>query len=228
MKIVHLIAGIALSATPSLAEETTQLDAHEHGVGQLNIAFDENKIAMELHAPGADIVGFEYGAKSDADLAAIDAALQTLSDPLGLFLIPEAASCIVITAHAKLESEDSDHDDHDEEGHDDHDEEGHDDHDEEGHDDHDEEGHDDHDEEGHDDHDEEGHDDHDKAPGHTEFHAEYLLECANLTEISAITFSYFEIFPNALELEVQVISDKGATAFEIERDVAKLDLRGIF
>jgi len=199
MKIVHLIAGIALSATPSLAEETTQLDAHEHGVGQLNIAFDENKIAMELHAPGADIVGFEYGAKSDVDLAAIDAALQTLSDPLGLFLIPEAASCIVITAHAKLESEDSDHDDHD-----------------------------DHDEEGHDDHDEEGHDDHDKAPGHTEFHAEYLLECANLTEISAITFSYFEIFPNALELEVQVISDKGATAFEIERDVAKLDLRGIF
>ena len=201
MKIVHLIAGIALSATPSLAEETTQLDAHEHGVGQLNIAFDENKIAMELHAPGADIVGFEYGAKSDADLAAIDAALQTLSDPLGLFLIPEAASCIVITAHAKLESEDSDHD---------------------------EEGHDDHDKEGHDDHDEEGHDDHDEAPGHTEFHAEYLLECANLTEISAITFSYFEIFPNALELEVQVISDKGATAFEIERDVAKLDLRGIF
>ena len=225
MKIVHLIAGIALSATPSLAEETTQLDAHEHGVGQLNIAFDENKIAMELHAPGADIVGFEYGAKSDADLAAIDAALQTLSDPLGLFLIPEAASCIVITAHAKLESEDSDHDG---EGHDDHDEEGHDDHDEEGHDDHDEEGHDDHNEEGHDDHDEEGHDDHDEAPGHTEFHAEYLLECANLTEISAITFSYFEIFPNALELEVQVISDKGATAFEIERDVAKLDLRGIF
>ena len=212
MKIVHLIAGIALSATPSLAEETTQLDAHEHGVGQLNIAFDENKVAMELHAPGADIVGFEYGAKSDVDLAAIDAALQTLSDPLGLFLLPEAASCIVITAHAKLESEDSDHDDHDEEGHDDHDEEGH----------------DDHDEEGHDDHDEEGHDDHDEAPGHTEFHAEYLLECANLTEMSAITFSYFEIFPNALELEVQVISDKGATAFEIERDVAKLDLRGIF
>ena len=196
MKIVHLIAGIALSATPSLAEETTQLDAHEHGVGQLNIAFDENKVAMELHAPGADIVGFEYGAKSDVDLAAIDAALQTLSDPLGLFLLPEAASCIVTTAHAKLESEDSDHDDHDEEGHDDHDD--------------------------------EGHDDHDEAPGHTEFHAEYLLECANLTEMSAITFSYFEIFPNALELEVQVISDKGATAFEIERDVAKLDLRGIF
>ena len=196
MKIVHLIAGIALSATPSLAEETTQLDAHEHGVGQLNIAFDENKVAMELHAPGADIVGFEYGAKSDVDLAAIDAALQTLSNPLGLFLLPEAASCIVITAHAKLESEESDHDDHDEEGHDDHDE--------------------------------EGHDDHDEAPGHTEFHAEYLLECANLTEISAITFSYFDIFPNALELEVQVISDKGATAFEIERDVAKLDLRGIF
>ena len=103
------------------------------------------------------------------------------------------ASCIVILAHAELDSENSDHG-----------------------------------EEGHDEHDEEGHDDHDEAPSHTEFHAEYLLECANLTEISAITFPYFEIFPNALELEVQVISDKGATAFEIERDLAKLDLRGIF
>ena len=56
MKTHHLVAGVILSATSSLAEETKQLDAHEHGVGQLNIAFSANKIAMELHAPGSDIV----------------------------------------------------------------------------------------------------------------------------------------------------------------------------
>ena len=199
MKTHHLVAGVILSATSSLAEETKQLDAHEHGVGQLNIAFSANKIAMELHAPGSDIVGFEYGAKTDADHAAIDTAIETLSDPSKLFVFPKVASCTVIEAKAKLESEDADH------GHDDHD-----------------------DDEDHDDHDEEDHDDHDKEPGHTEFHAEYLLECGNLSAISEITFSYFEIFPNALELEIQVVSDKGATAFEVEREVAKLDLRGVF
>ncbi|MDT2018146.1 MAG: DUF2796 domain-containing protein [Planktomarina sp.] len=191
MKTHHLVAGVILSATSSLAEETKQLDAHEHGVGQLNIAFSANKIAMELHAPGSDIVGFEYGAKTDADHAAIDTAIETLSDPSKLFVFPKVASCTVIEAKAKLESEDADH------GHDDHD-------------------------------DDEDHDDHDEEPGHTEFHAEYLLECGNLSAISTITFSYFEIFPNALELEIQVVSDKGATAFEVEREVAKLDLRGVF
>ena len=191
MKTHHLVAGVILSATSSLAEETKQLDAHEHGVGQLNIAFSANKIAMELHAPGSDIVGFEYGAKTDADHAAIDTAIETLSDPSKLFVFPKVASCTVIEAKAKLESEDADH------GHDDHD-------------------------------DDEDHDDHDEEPGHTEFHAEYLLECGNLSAISAITFSYFEIFPNALELEIQVVSDKGATAFEVEREMAKLDLRGVF
>ena len=191
MKTHHLVAGVILSATSSLAEETKQLDAHAHGVGQLNIAFSANKIAMELHAPGSDIVGFEYGAKTDADHAAIDTAIETLSDPSKLFVFPKVASCTVIEAKAKLESEDADH------GHDDHD-------------------------------DDEDHDDHDEEPGHTEFHAEYLLECGNLSAISEITFSYFEIFPNALELEIQVVSDKGATAFEVEREVAKLDLRGVF
>ena len=191
MKTHHLVAGVILSATSSLAEETKQLDAHAHGVGQLNIAFSANKIAMELHAPGSDIVGFEYGAKTNADHAAIDTAIETLSDPSKLFVFPKVASCTVIEAKAKLESEDVDH------GHDDHD-------------------------------DDEDHDDHDEEPGHTEFHAEYLLECGNLSAISEITFSYFEIFPNALELEIQVVSDKGATAFEVEREVAKLDLRGVF
>ena len=47
MKTHHLVAGVILSATSSLAEETKQLEAHEHGVGQLNIAFSANKIAME-------------------------------------------------------------------------------------------------------------------------------------------------------------------------------------
>jgi hypothetical protein len=187
---------------------------------------------MELHVPGADIVGFEYEPASTEDRALVEAAEETLKQPADLFVLPVAAECTVIEAAAHLEGEGGheDHDDHDE-GHDDHDED-HDDHAEE-HADHDE---DDHDEEHaheehaqdaeHDEHDHENHaDDHAEDAGHTEFHAEYVLSCAHPEALTDITFGYFEAFPNALEVDVQLITDSGATSFEVERDAPVLDLR---
>lgn len=220
----HVLPTLAvLVATPSFAEDTRALDAHEHGVGELNIAVDGNTVAMELHAPGADIVGFEYEATSAEDRAAIDAAVAVLARPLELFVLPAAAECSVTKASAGLESEE-DHDDH---GHEDHAEgEKHEDHD---HEDHAEgEKHEDHDDHGHEDHaDGEGHDDHAEA-SHTEFHAEYTLTCGNTEALTGIDFAYFNTFENALELEVQIISASGAQAFEVERDAPSLDLRGMF
>ena len=152
---------------------------------------DSTEVTFE--APGADIVGFEYAAKSDADLAAIDAAIATLDTPLDLFGMPSAAACSVISTHAALVSED----DHAKDGHDDHAEDAHDDH---------------------------GHDDHAEEAGHTEFHAEYTLNCENPDALTEITFAYFAAFPNAQEVEVQIISAAGAQAFEVERDAPRLDL----
>ncbi|MEP4198021.1 MAG: DUF2796 domain-containing protein [Aliishimia sp.] len=227
---ISLIALVA--AFPTFAEDTRELDAHEHGVGTLNIAIEGTTVAMAFEAPGADIVGFEYAAESDADLAAIDAAIATLGAPLDLFVLPNAAGCSVVEARAELESED-DHDDHGDEGHDDHDD--HDDHDKDeahddhGHKDHADENHDDHAEEDHDDHEHDDHGDKDHADhadeaGHTEFHAEYTLACDAPDALTEISFAYFEAFPNALEVEVQIITTSGAQAFEVERDAPVLDL----
>ncbi|MGC3939896.1 zinc uptake protein ZrgA [Roseobacter sp. EG26] len=204
---------IILTASAATADETRQLDAHEHGVGQLNIAFDGDQIAMELHAPGADIVGFEYTAESAEDRGLVDAAVATLARPLDLFALPAAAGCSVVQASASLESEEA----NDEHGHEDHAE-----HEEEG-DDHAEHDHKDENHAAH----EEDHD-HAEEAHHTEFHAEYLLNCANPAQATLIDFAYFDAFPNALELEVQVITDRGATAFEVERDAPVLDLRDMF
>lgn len=102
-----LIAVVA--ANPVLADEPRQLDAHEHGVGALNIAIDGTTLSMELRAPGADIVGFEHAAESEIDRAAIDAAVATLATPLDLFLLPAAAECSVTQAGARLAG-DTDHD----------------------------------------------------------------------------------------------------------------------
>lgn len=206
MKTLLFLALSAVTATPVFASETRQLDVHEHGVGQLNIAFDGQQIAMELHAPGADIVGFEYAAESAKDRKAVDAAVAMLARPLDLFVVADAAGCSVAKASAELESEES-HDDHKADHADDH--------------------KDDHADEGHKD-EEHDHDDHAADAGHTEFHAEYLLECADPTAVTDITFAYFEVFPNALEVEVKVLSAAGATSFEVERDDPVLDLRGMF
>jgi len=203
MKLLSLFALSALAVIPANAQETRQLDAHEHGVGQLDIAFEGQTITMELHAPGADIVGFEYAAESAKDSAAVDAAIAMLARPLDLFVLPEGADCHVVQANAELESEEA-HEDHGDEH----------------------EG-EEADHEGHDDHDNEDHEDHMDETGHTEFHAEYLLTCANPAAVTGITFAYFDTFPNALEVEVQAISDKGATLFEVERDAPVLDLRGL-
>lgn len=63
-----------------------------------------------------------------------------------------------------------------------------------------------------------------EAEGHTEFHATYVLSCAEPDAAVQIDFAYFTLFPNAKELEVQIISDKGSTAFEVTRDSPRLDL----
>ena len=189
MKLLPLIALAVVSTTPVFAEQTRQLDAHEHGVGQLDIAFDGKQILMELHAPGADIVGFEYAAESAEDRAKVDAAVAILARPSDLFVLTEAAGCTIVLASAELEGEERQADHEDEL------------------------------------------DDHEDTAGearHTEFHAEYLLACANPGAITEITFTYFDAFPNALEVEVQLVSSKGATSFEVERDAPAFDLRGMF
>lgn len=201
MKLLSLLTLSAMAATPVFAQETRQLDAHEHGVAQLDIAMDGQQIAMELHAPGADIVGFEYAAESADDRAAVDNAVAALARPLELFVLPDVAGCSVVQAAAGLESEE-DHGGEAEE-------------------------HDEHAKDDHDDH-KDDHDNHEEQAGHTEFHAEYLLTCTDPNAATDITFAFFDAFPNALEVEVQLISDTGAKSFEVERDTPTLDLRGMF
>ncbi|GLQ35338.1 hypothetical protein GCM10007939_16210 [Amylibacter marinus] len=214
-KTLSLLATIA--AAPVLAEEARHLDAHEHGIGALNIAIQDKSVVMELTAPGADIVGFEHEATSDADKEAIHHAVEILENPLALFVYPAAAGCSVTAAHAGLKvehEEGEEHDDHEEEhAH----EEAHD-----GHDDHDEE-HDKHDDHEH----EEEHDDHEghtTDAGHSEFHAEYELSCDAPEALSSINFAYFNVFENAKEVEVQIINGAGAHAYEVERASPMLKL----
>lgn len=207
MKINNSLALLTVSfvaTSHAVADEVRELDAHEHGVGELSIAIDGNTVAMEFHAPGADIVGFEYKAESDSDLAKIEAAKTTLGAPLDLFRLSPDAACTVTNAAVELETEDhGEHEHEDEHKHEEHAE------------------HDEHEDEHAHEHE---HDEHADKDGHTEFHAEYLLSCENPDALADIEFTYFDTFPNAREVEVQIVTSSGARAYEVERDTTTLDL----
>ena len=245
---------LGLAAAGGQASETRELDAHVHGVGTLDIAVEGDAIVMAFEAPGADIVGFEHPPESDADKAAIEAALETLGDPLAHFRFSQAAGCRMTAAQVVLVGLEDDHEDHHGDDHEDHHEshhgEDHHEHDhEDAHDDDHGHAHEDHAHDGHA-HDDHAHDDHahdDHAHGeahdhdaehdhahetegghHTEFSAEYELTCTNVQAIDGMEFPYFAAFANAKELDIRIVTDQGAKAFEVERDAPKLDLRGLF
>ncbi|MGD1869919.1 MAG: DUF2796 domain-containing protein, partial [Neomegalonema sp.] len=63
--------------------------------------------------------------------------------------------------------------------------------------------------------------------GHSEFHAEYHLDCANMDELKGMQVTYFDLFEGAEALEVTVLGGDSQTAFEVTRDAPSLDLSGL-
>lgn len=195
---------VSLCLTPASAEgEKRELGAHEHGHSALNIAIEGNRIDMELIAPGADIVGFEHAAESEEDKAAVEQAEMRLGDPMSLFAFSADAGCSLESASVEIEGEEH-HDEHADEAH----------------------AEEEHHEDG--EHAEDEHDDHEGEASHNEFHAAYALTCSTPDGLAGIDFAaFFESFAGAEEIEVTVISEKGQSSYEVERDAAAMDLQAV-
>jgi hypothetical protein len=207
-----LLAGSALAQPRSAG-------AHVHGASALTIATAGANVEMRLVAPGSDIVGFERQARSDAERAAVDAALQTLKDPLALFAFAPDAGCSVTSASAEFtadhddddhhEGEDHEHGDEDHEGEEHADEEhAHEDH---AHGDHaHKDGDDDHahgEGEGHEHEHEHEHEDAHGGAGHAEFIADYALDCPGIAGVTSIDFAVFSAFVGMQTIAVQFVRD---------------------
>lgn len=197
--------------------EHRELGAHVHGRGTFNIAIEGNRVALELKAPGMDIVGFESAPSSDAQKAAVEKAKATLAKPLELFTLPAAAGCSVSETDVHLHGAKDDDHAGAEHKHDD------------GHD----HGKHDHADHKHDDHKHDGHEhadhkhDHADDSGHTEFHAKYTLECTTPAALTSLAFDYFKSFAGAQSLGVNAISEKSQSTFEATRDKPSIDLGGL-
>ncbi len=85
-----------------MAQETTSIDTHTHGVGHMAISFTETEFALALEVPGNDIVGFEHAAENEDERARVADAISDLSKPLGLFEVPPEAGCVTASANVAL------------------------------------------------------------------------------------------------------------------------------
>jgi hypothetical protein len=92
---IRILGGSAALALLGFAAPAWAQAAHQHGLGTINIAFDDDRMVIELHAPGVDIVGFERPPQGDAEQQTLARATAALKEPLALLTLPAAARCTV-------------------------------------------------------------------------------------------------------------------------------------
>src|SRR5262245_33600479 len=66
-----------------------------------------------------------------------------------------------------------------------------------------------------------------KERHHFEFHNQYSVECASPASITTIEFGYFNTFPGAEKLDVNLITAKGQNKYEVTRANPTLSLAGL-
>ena len=97
-----LFVGLTATTTQVNAQETRELDSHQHGHVKLEIAIEKSQLNIALEAPGESIIGFEHVAKTEKQKTAVKAALEQLSDPVSIFVMPSKAGCRVSSSNAEL------------------------------------------------------------------------------------------------------------------------------
>ena len=150
---------LTVGAASASEKAHREAKAHAHGHGKVNIAVEGERLFLELEAPGADIVGFEHAAKTDAERAEVTTARTVLESVANIIELPAAAGCKSTSSSVEV------HRDGD----------------------------------------------------HSEFQVSYQFQCTATSKLAQVKFLYFEAFKRAEELEVSIISDKGARKIEASR-----------
>ena len=191
---------LSLVTSLALADETRQLDAHQHGVAKMDLVVEGQTINIHFVSPAMNIVGFEHAPENPTQQALVENAKQSLGTLSGVIELPDQAECVLAQNSVEwiMESSEHDEDKHDEDKHDE--------------DKHDE---DKHDEDKHDDEEHDKHDEHETSGTHSEFEAEYVLECKNIDNIQSISVALFDQYQGLEEIALQAILPMGQTAMKL-------------
>lgn len=199
------LLSLGLGATTTLAAERRQHDAHEHGHVAMQVVLEGDTLAIEIEAPGMDVVGFEHAPHSDEDKNLIVQALSKLEDAQLMFTLPKKAQCTLSHVHVEHGAIESEEHEGGHSGAEDHhaDKKGH--------------------HTGAEDHhaDKKGHHA-DEESNHSAFHGRYEWRCGAPDALKRIQVRYFESFPATDEIEASVIGPNSQTALELTADSAEI------
>lgn len=161
--------------------------AHVHGTGELNVVVDGRLLAIELHSPAINIVGFEHAARDEAEREVLLRTREQLTDIETLFAIPSQAGCALkelefhgdqfVGIPAPGKDRHSDHEDDHRQG--------------------------------------SSHDHGAHEPHHADVRVFYELECSRPEALTHIDVLVFEHFPGTQRLAVQVVGRTGQHALAL-------------
>ena len=118
-----LAAAVAFGAASaaSVANETREHEAHEHGHGTLDVVASGDELVLALRMPAVNVVGFEHEPSTEEQHRLVEEAIETFEDAEALFVPSADAKCSVeeVTVALAGLSHEGEHHDEDKHGHDD-------------------------------------------------------------------------------------------------------------
>ncbi|ETX05383.1 DUF2796 domain-containing protein [Candidatus Entotheonella palauensis] len=181
-----------LMGIPVVGEAQRQHRAHVHGAGKLNLVQEGSQVHIELELPGMDVAGFEHKARTASQKQAVKDAVTALEQGSALFRMNAEAKCTFDKAEIEVSMMDDD-------------------------------GEGEHGHEG-DKHQDDDHHRDEKHAGevgesHSEFHAEYVFQCASPEKLQQLQVTLFDTFKGAENLQVQFVTARKQGAQRISREV---------
>lgn len=179
---------------PLLSAQTRQHGTHEHGVAELLVAIEDQQVQLLLESPLFNLAGFGK-AQSEQQHHQVEEIEQLLSNPLALFMV-KGVTCDAVSTTLSGDAFEAEHT----ESHEDEQAEG------------------EHEEE-HEDEDE--HAEHEEL-SHADVQVEWLLDCPELSQASALRINLFEHFEHLKQLDVQYLLGDKQGAEQLTAEHAEL------
>ena len=178
----------ALSSLSLAHAQQANLGAHVHGVSELNIVIEGNKLEMQLRSPTINIVGFEHKASTAQQIRKVKQSEVKLHDHKSLFSF-SSGGCKLTQAkidlsdlieHKTTEKDAHTHDHHKNDL----------------------------------DH---SHEHEDEHGDHSEIVAHYYYDCEDMDELSSISLGFFDVFPVMQQIKSMLITTSGQGAASLTR-----------
>ena len=192
-----LLAIFFVGVFKSLAQGS--LEAHVHGKASLNLVLDDHSLFIEFESPAYNLVGFEHEPKNQTQIKQVRETLSLLSVPKKVFGMSSQAGCLiqsvsVTTSMAGVGKHPVGYED---EHHED------------------------------EQHEDEHHEQSDGVPtneeSHSEFKANYSMECDEPQTLRTVEFKLFNEFSGLKSVQVQWINGEEQGYIELNEENSKLE-----